>query len=68
MCILQLMKVKIQYLKILEYLHLADAFIQSNYSGYTFFVSMCVPWIEPTNFCATVNAMLYHLASGSEFN
>ncbi len=27
------------------FMHLVDAFIQSNvYSGYTFFVSMCVPW------------------------
>ncbi len=27
-------------------MHLADAFIQSDlvHSGYTFFVSMCVPW------------------------
>ncbi len=29
-------------------MHLADAFIQATYSGYTFFIyffiSMCVPW------------------------
>ncbi len=24
-------------------MHLADSFIQSDFSGYTFFVSMCVP-------------------------
>ncbi len=34
------------------------------HSGYNFFSSMCVPWIEPTTFCAA-NAMLYHWATGT---
>ncbi len=29
---------------ILTFMHLADAFIQMHYSGYTFIVSMCVLW------------------------
>ncbi len=36
------------------HLHLADAFIQSDlqlHSGYTFFISMCVPWeLNPQHF------------------
>ncbi len=33
------------YIYIFIFMHLADAFIQSDiHSGYTFFVSMCVPW------------------------
>ncbi len=47
-------------------MHLADAFIQSDlqlHSGYTFFVSICVPWeSKPTTFCAA-EAMLYHWAT-----
>ncbi len=32
-------------------MHLADAFIQSDYSGYTFLISMCVPWeLNPQHF------------------
>ncbi len=40
------------------FMHLADAFIQSD-SGYTFFDYLCYLGNEPTTFCAA-NAMLYH--------
>ncbi len=44
--------------------HLADAFIQSDlqlHSGYTFFISMCVPWeSNPQHFALT---KLYHWAT-----
>ncbi len=47
-------------------MHLADAFIQSDlqlHAGYTFFISMCVPWeSNPQPFCAA-DAMLYHWAT-----
>ncbi len=43
-------------------MHLADTFIQSDY---TFFVSMCSLGIEPTTFCVA-NAMLYHWATGTQ--
>ncbi len=49
------------------FIHLADAFIQSDLLrfGYTFNFSVCVfPGIEPTTFC-TANAMLYHWATGT---
>ncbi len=45
------------------FMHLADAFIQSDlqlHSGYTFFCQyVCSLGIEPTTFCAA-DAMLYH--------
>ncbi len=47
------------------FMHLADAFIQSDlqlHSGYTFLISMCVPWELNPTFCAT-DAMLYHWAT-----
>ncbi len=40
-------------------MYLADAFIQSDCSGYTFFYQYV--WIEPTTLYAA-NAMLYHWA------
>ncbi len=47
-------------------MHLADAFIQSDlqlHSGYTFFISICVPWeSNPQPLCGA-NAMLYHWAT-----
>ncbi len=46
------------------FMHLADAFIQSN-SGYTFFLSVCVfPGNRTHNLC-DANAMLYHWATGT---
>ncbi len=52
-------------------MHLADAFIQRDLQciqAYTFFVSMCVPWeLNPQAFC-TANAILYHWATGTQFN
>ncbi len=40
-------------------------FIPEATSGYTFLVSMCVPWeLNPQPFCAA-NAMLYHWATGT---
>ncbi len=37
----------LEFLFFFIFMHLADAFIQSDlqlHSGYTFFISMCVPW------------------------
>ncbi len=52
-------------------MHLADAFIQSDFQCIQvilfFFVSMCSLGIEPTTFCAA-NAMLYNWATGTLLN
>ncbi len=48
------------------FMHLADAFIQSDLQcsqAIHSFISMCSLGIEPTTFCAA-NAMLYHWATG----
>ncbi len=47
------------------FMHLADAFIQSDlqlHSGYTFFIRIVVPGNGTTTFCAA-NAMLSHWAT-----
>ncbi len=58
--------IRVSTKKIYIYLHLSDAFIQSNlqlHSGYTFFFQyMCSLGIEPTTLCAA-DAMLYHWAT-----
>ncbi len=56
------------------FMHLADAFIQSDlhlqsdlHSGYTFFISMCVPWeLNPQPFalltqCSTTEPQELHI-------
>ncbi len=52
-------------------MHLADAFIQSDlqlHSGYTFFVSTCVPWeFEPTTFVLLTQCS-NHWATGTQFS
>ncbi len=53
----------IKQILIFTFMHLADAFIQSDLQyiqAIHLFISMCV---EPTTFCAA-NAMLYHWATG----
>ncbi len=50
----------------LIFMNLADDFIQSDYSGYTFFISMCSLGFEPLTFC-TANAMLYHWDTGTPY-
>ncbi len=56
-------------LYLFTFMHLADAFIQSDlHSGYTFsfFLSVCVfPGNQTHNLCVA-NAMLYHWATGTE--
>ncbi len=55
------------YIFTFTFMHLEDAFIQSDlvYSGYTCFVSMCVPWESKTHNLSVANAMLYHWATGT---
>ncbi len=44
----------------IKFMHLADAFIQRDFTGYTFFYQyVCSLGIEPIIFCVA-NAMLYH--------
>ncbi len=46
-------------LLISTFMHLADAFIQSEFRLYIFYQYVCTLGIEPTHFCVA-NAMLYH--------
>ncbi len=46
------------------FMHLADAFIQSDFRLYIYCQYVCSLGIEPTTFCAA-NAMLYHWATGT---
>ncbi len=49
------------------FMHLADAFILTVHSGYTFLCQyVCSLGIEPTPFCVA-NAILYNLATGTEW-
>ncbi len=48
-------------------MHLADSFILTVHSGYTFLCQyVCSLGIEPTPFCVA-NAILYNLATGTEW-
>ncbi len=53
-----------KYMFTFTFMHLADGFIQSIYSGYNFCQYVCSLGIEPTTLY-TANAMLYHWAKGT---